>query len=465
MKLIKFIILIGVFSSLTACEGFLEEDPKSLISTNTFYNTVGDATKALYGVYNYLGPAYQSLGVGLVSDLAADVLTRGAGAGGSQALPFDNFSFDASSGVLEDLFLTHYNLISSANMLLFRVENADLSGGEGLNAVIGETKFLRALAYFNLVRLFGDVPLRTEPATSTQGLDISRTSAAQVYEQILTDLNDAVGLLNESSPEPGRVNLLAANTLLGKVHLTLGNYNEAVATLEEVIEKRSLYENYGDNFLIANENNTLESIFEVQYGLRPENSNIIQFLTPDNVPGHGFVYGVFKANEDFVSTFEENDARKVVTFWDNNEGDEFGGTFVRKFNDGLLPGVQATDAGQINYPLMRYPDVLLMYAEALNAANNGPTPAAYDAVDQVRNRAGLDDLPEGLNQQTFLEAVLEERKKEFVGEGHRWFDLQRNDMLAEKLAEQGFVAGKHERWPIPQAAIDANANLTQNDGY
>lgn len=465
MKNFRYILFTFLLFAQLSCSDFLEEDPRSQITTGNFYNTIGDATKALVGSYNYLGPLYQSLGIAIVTDLSADVLDRGAGAGGSQALVFDDFTQDASSGVVRDAYEGHYVLINSVNTLLDAIEGKSLGSGNQQIVIESEAKFLRALAYFNLVRVFGPVPLKTTSTTSIEGLDLERSSEESIYALIVGDLTFAANNLPEASASPGRINQVAANTLLAKVYLTLQDYDNAISTLELVIGKRTLYQNYSDNFILANENNTVESIFEIQYGLRPENSNIVEFLTPDNVTGHGFVFGVFKAEDDLVESFEDNDTRSDISFWNQSGEIVFDGFFVRKFNDALLPGVQATDAGQINFPLLRYSDVLLMYAEALNARDSGPSEEAYEAVNAVRDRANLDDLPLGLSQTAFEEAVLEERKKEFVGEGHRWFDLKRTGKLSEKLGSKGFVAGKHDFWPIPQAAIDANPSLTQNGGY
>ncbi len=464
MKSLRYILLISILVT-TSCEDFLEEDPRSLVTVNNFYNNVDEATKGLYGSYHHLEPIYESLGIGLVSDMSADVLAVGGGAGGSQSTFFDDFTFDAASDVVNQAYANHYTLINSLNTLLERLQGSDLGNDASQGAIEGEAKFLRALAYFNLVRLFGGVPLRTESTVSTEGLDIPRASEEDIYQQIITDLTEAVSQLPEESVEPGRANQIAANTLLAKVQLTRSNYAGAITALERVLGKRELYEDFADNFKVANENNTIESIFEIQYGLRPENSNIIEFLTPDAVTGFGFVFGVYKAEEELVNSYAEEDSRKAATLWSEREGVDFGGTFIRKFSDALVPGTQANDAGQINYPVLRYSDVLLMYAEALNVQNNGPNASAYDAIDQVRNRAGLDDLTPGLSQADFQQAVLDERRKEFVAEGHRWFDLKRNNLLNIELAGKGFVSGKNEVWPIPLAALDANENLEQNNGY
>lgn len=462
MKHLKYILLLmTVFS----CRDFLEEDLKSQVSTDDFYSNINDAERALNGAYSYLSSLYTGTGLASISDITSDVLADGAGGGGSSITPFDDFGFNASSGDLLFQYENHYLLIGAVNTLLDKIKGKQFNSPKQA-IVTGEAKFLRAFAYFNLVRLFGGVPLRTTSATSVKGLNEPRDSEDAVFNQIVEDLTAAVNALNEASLVKGRANKIAAQTLLAKVYLTIGKNDDAIALLEQVIGKRSLYPSYADVFKVANENNTVESIFEVQYGLRPYSNNIIQYYTPVQVSGIGFVYGIFQAEQTLVDAYDENDVRKDVTIWSEIQGKPFGGYYIRKFNDGLTPGVQATDAGQINFPVLRYADVLLMYAEALNAKSNGPTPEAYDAVQQVRTRAGLvDPLPAGLSQQEFIDTIMEERLLEFAAEGHRWFDLKRTNALSETLADKGFVAGKHEVFPIPRAAIDANSSLTQNSQY
>lgn len=475
MKTIKYLILAGALVTATGCQDFLEEEPRSLVPTEAFYNTVPEATKALVGTYSYLSTMYNGIGIGLVSDMAADVFMESiAGGGGSTANFFNNFRINPDNDILATQFRNHYTLINSANTLIFNLQTRDLKDEVKENILAGEAKFLRALAYFNLVRIFGNVPLRTEPATSTEGLYIGRSPEAQVYAQIIADLTDAGKVLNEKSEAPGRANKLAANALLAKVYLSQKDYTKALAALQPVLGKRSLFPDFADNFKVANENNTVESIFEVQYGLRPTNSNIIEFVTVPGTPGvKGNTYAIYMAEEDQINSYATGDTRKDKTFWNKSGSKNFGGFFLRKYNDALSQGAQTADAGQINYPILRYADVLLMQAEALNGQNNGPTLEAYEAVNKVRRRAfGLpinvvsaQDLMPGLSKEAFLEAVLEERRREFAGEGQRWFDLKRNGKLFEKLGSKGFVQGKHEVWPIPRGAIDANNQLEQTEAY
>ncbi|WP_169513432.1 RagB/SusD family nutrient uptake outer membrane protein [Flexithrix dorotheae] len=466
MKYFKYIIIgLSSLGLLFSCQDFLEENPKSLVSLNSYYNTLNEATTALNGVYSQLQPLYTGLGIDLVADMSADVLTKGSGAGGSSALAFDDFTFDASLGIFADLYMNHYELINSANTLIFEVEKRDYSDENLKSTIIGEAKFLRALAYFNLVRVFGDVPFRIEPSLSTTGLDIERSDESVIFDQIISDLESASESLPENSITPGRANKISANALLAKVYLTRNDYSNSLESLEKVIGTRSLFQNYADVFKVNNENNIIESIFEIQYGLRPVNSDIIQYLNSDKLSGHGFIYGVYAADQKIVDAYEESDKRKMNSVWNEGQGVSFNQWFINKYNDALLPNVEATDAGMINYPILRYADVLLMYAEVVNEIKGGPDGTAYDAINQVRNRAGLTNLPQGLGQEAFLEAVLDERWKEFLCEGERWFDLKRLGKLEEVLNPYGFQKGKHELWPIPQAARDVNPNLNQNDGY
>lgn len=460
----KYRIYITIICLLSSCNNFLEEDLRSQVATDDYYNNVNELEKALYGAYSKLNTLYAGTGIPAISDITGEVSTNGTGGGGGASTRvFDNFAFNTSSGDLLNIYEQNYSLINAVNLLLYKSQQNNFNTPK--QAVIeGEAKFLRALAYFNLVRLFGGVPLWITPPLSLDNLNRPRNPESEIYEQIIQDLDDAVAGMNEASLVKGRANRLAALALLGKVHLTVGNYQLAIDAFNQITGKRSLYPNYIDVFKISNENNVIESLFEIQYGLRPNNNDIVQFFTPVQVTGVGFVYGVYSAENELLNAYEPADLRKDVTLWSEFGGKQFGGFYFRKFNDGLTPGVLATDAGQINFPVLRYADVLLMYAEALNELNDGPTPEAYAAVETVRLRAGLTDpLPTGLDKEAFLQVILKERLVEFAGEGHRWFDLKRTGKLSEKLASRGFIEGKHELFPIPQAARDANSALTQNN--
>ena len=465
MKKNKYMILVLLIGVISSCEDFLKEDSSSLVSTSSYYNTLDEATTALNGSYALLRPIYSSLGVKMSGDMMADVFQPGTGGGGGQQT-FDNFTHDAANGVFVDLYFNSYRLINSNNTLISDLEEKEFSNTTLKNKIIGEAKFLRALAYFNLARVFGDVPLITEPSVSSAGLDNPRTPVSEVYDQIIKILDEAINILDEKSLSVGRTNKIAANALMAKVYLTLNNQQKSLTYLNQVIGKRSLYDNFIDNWASANDNNTKESIFEVQYGNPPYNSNFIEYLTSPEVTGSGFMYNVFRVEDKLVKTYDSNDKRLTQGMWDKYNNVKFAdGWYVKKYNNKLASGTDRALSNTINFKVMRYSEVLLMYSEVLNAVNNGPTAEALNAVNQVRNRAGIDNLPAGLSKAVFLDAVVKERYKEFAGEGQRWFDLKRLGRLNDELAPKGFISGKNELWPIPQSARDANPNLIQNPGY
>ena len=427
---------------------------------------MGEATQALIGAYSQARPLYTATSLCFASDMASDELSFASGAGGSTVTAYDNFKFSATDISLINTYKYSYQLINSVNTLLENLKAKQLTGDNTKVPIIeGEALFIRAMAYYNLVMFFGDIPLRTEATASVSGLDIPRTPASKVYDLILADLKTATNQLTESGEGSGRANKLAALVLLSKVQLSLGQYSDAVNTLKLVVGKRQLYSSYGNNFKIANENNKIESIFEIQFGISPYNNDLIAYLTPAQVTGVGFVYGVFVPSSDALVKFDVSDQRTSSTFWNKINTTSFGGTYICKYNDPLLPGVQIADAGSLNIPIIRYSHVLLLYAEALNASSNGPTKEAYDAVNAVRTRSGLGVLSTGMSQDDFLEAILDEGLREFMCEGSRWLDLKRTNKLAKYLTKYGFKTGTHEVFPIPQAELDANKNMTQNPGY
>jgi hypothetical protein len=465
-KFLSTCFVAALLLGSTACEKFLEEDPKGQVATGAFYNTVGEATQAVTGVYTFLRPLYLGNSMTLSSEMASDAFTFVSGAGGALVTLYENFQIVPTDQANLRTYQAAYQLINAANTVLANLQGKTLTGTPGKQPILeGEALFLRALTYYHLVQLYGDLPLRTEPSTSVVGLDIPRSPAAKVFETIVADLQKAVAKLPERSEAAGRANKLAALTLLAKVQLSLKQPEAAVASLKQVIGKRSLYKEYGDNFKLANENNTVESIFEVQYGLSPFNNDVVQNYTPVEVTGVGFVFQVYAPSKEALALLTPTDKRTPVTLWSSFNGKPFVQPFVRKFNDALVGTTQANDAGQINWPVFRYADVLLLYAEALNAAQKGPSAEALDALNQVRLRAALPAQAAGLSQSQFVDALLDERLREFLGEGHRWFDLKRNDRLAAYLTKNGFKTGIHEVFPIPRAELDANKNMTQNQGY
>lgn len=410
-----------------------------------------------------------------------------------------------------DIWKDNYVGVFRANQVVAYVPEIDMD--ESLKRrVIGEAKFLRAMFYYHLVTLWGNVPLMLEPSTPNDKPETS--PASLVWQQIETDLTDAVEVLPVSyvnAADLGRVTKGAAQALLAKALMQQGKYSEALIPLEWLVEGdgSSVYDlmpDYRDNFLITTENNQ-ESVFEWQFQLNPgENhdddtdpradalnygNSLAQFFGPSGV---GWSDG--EANRWVVDEFleentvdDERDPRLAASFlFDYTDEDGpaetmiYGQTFLqrygadnkrvwfRKFQNDHWKDFEGYNSPN-NWRYIRYADVLLMYAECLN--DGGETAAAYEHVDRVRERAGLAPLSvvkPGLSKEAFLEQLKHERLLELSGEGHRWNDLVRWEDVGSDLADRdpafnNFDIGKDELLPIPQQEIDINPLLDQNPNW
>jgi hypothetical protein len=357
------------------------------------------------------------------------------------------------------------------------------------NRILGEAKFLRALYYFDLVRLFGDVPLITTPVVAGDDLRQFRTDKAIVYDTLIQDLTDAMNLLPPKSAytgaDIGRASKGSATGLLAKVYLTLGQYQKCADLCAQITALGyTLNPNYGDNFNPLTKNSN-ESLFEVQYSgvttysfWSDENQSswVSTFTGPRNADFVGGGYGWDQPTEEFVDAYEPGDKRKDQTILYEGCPDFDGKVYkssysvtgynLRKF---LVPKSISPDynTNPADFPVLRYADVLLMQAEALNEL--GQTTQAEAPLNKVRARAGLGEV-HGLNKDAFREKVLHERRIELAFEGDRWFDLIRinqGQYALDFLHSIGKVnaTAKNLLLPIPQKEIDANPNLTQNPGY
>jgi hypothetical protein len=346
--------------------------------------------------------------------------------------------------------------------------------------LLGQAHFLRGLFYFNLVRLFGDLPLVETPSSDLEDYTMPRSDVETIYETIIQDLSLAADALPAkfSGSDAGRATKGAALGMLAKVYLVRKEWQSAASKAKEVIDLKvySLWDDYADNFKESNYNGR-ESVFGAQFfaGDPTKASRIVISGLPSIL---AFPAGVeiMLPTEGLLEIFEDGDHRFETTFFD--EYSYFGqNTFyphIWKHWDQETYPVPINSSTGTNFPVMRYAEVLLIYAEALNEANNGPTAEAYDAVNSIRARArngNTDVLPdlEGLNQEQFRQAVWKEKRCETVNEGHRWFDLVRTGRLVEAVNNaKGSKANPQPHnylFPIPQHEIDINTNLKQNDGY
>ncbi len=492
MKIKVYTVLISCLLASACSEDFLDLPPVSNVSTDNFYKTESDFRNAVNAAYSALQE----------DDLYGDRLSHltevpsdnvgvesPGGAGGVSQNEIDVFVTSTTNPSVSAVYSASYEGIQRCNIVLARIEPVALT--ETIkNQFIGEVKFIRALLYFNLARLYGEVPLViTEISNAREGYTYERAPVVQVYRQITEDLLDAEQKLplSYTGSNIGRVTGGAAKALLGKVYLTQKDFPAAVSKLAEVINQRiyALAPSYADNFDPAKSNNVghRESIFEIQYKTggvgegSPWNNRTPPPGAPRSITGIGNANGAFMwPTADIAKAYREGDLRLTA----NLASVQVAGisqNYVKKYLHsayGTVPFDQFD--GDHNWPVLRYADVLLMYAEALNEVHNGPTPEAYAAVNQVRRRAfGVAvntpsvtlDLAPGLSKADFFLAVEEERRLELAFEGHRWLDLIRTDRALPVMRAKGFdMQPHHVLFPIPQSEIDINpGRMTQNPGY
>lgn len=476
--------------SVVGCEDFLTEAPPDTVNSANFYMTAEDAQAAINAAYQPLQwPKLYNLRM-WASDIMAgnSVVGAGGGSDGQETQDLANFvTTSDNSGVL-DLWRGPAPGILYCNVVLEKVPSIAMD--EALkNRILGEAKFLRGLYYFILVRYFGDVPLILSPQYPGDDLRPARTASAGVYAQIISDLTDAMEQLppreSYNGADIGRASKGSAIGLLAKVYLTLGDWQQAADLCQQVEDLGyQLNALYGDNFNPQTEN-SVESLFEVQYYGKTsasfwnddnQASWTSTFMGPRNANMVEGGYGWNQPTQEFVDAYEPGDLRKDVTILYEGcpafEGQDYEASYsttgynVRKFLVGRSLS-SAYDTSPLNFPVLRFADVLLMKAEALNELNR--TDEAETPLNKVRARAGLPEV-HGLSQNDFREKVLHERRMELAFEGQRWFDLVRVNNGNYGL---DFLHGigkanateKHLLLPIPQLEIAANPNLRQNPGY
>lgn len=487
MKNINKILVAALvtLSVASACSSdFLDLAPISQENSNNFYKTGEDmrnALNAVYGSLQYGGQYYSSMHV--IGELRSDNTEITNPAAGADLQAVDDFTNVPVTSTSANTWNAHYQGIQSANIVLEKIQPVQMDAN--LKArFIGETKFLRALMYFNLVRIFGDVPLVTSMINSPQeGYSYGRETVERVYAQIMLDLEEAEAALpfTYAATDVGRATKGAAMALLGKVYLTRGQWSLAAEKLKALIDAAgqtnyALQPTYADVFGPANQNNR-ESVFEVQFkgGANGEGSPFSNQFAPIGSGGAvvsvGNPLGQNIPTAEMHASYEEGDLRRDVSMATSYvlNGNEVQHNYIRKY----LSTPAANLDADVNWIVLRYADVLLMYAEALNEQGFVADGPAFTFLNQVRNRAGLPELTSNhvnsqyrvTNQAEFRLAVERERRSELAFEGHRWFDLVRTGRAMEVMASKGMQAHM-ALFPVPQSQIDINPDrMVQNPGY
>ncbi|WP_254562216.1 RagB/SusD family nutrient uptake outer membrane protein [Dyadobacter diqingensis] len=482
----KLIYLFIFLLAATSCNDFLQEDPASLMVDSNFYKTEADADAALVAVYDGLNDQSNIFyrGIYLLAELTTDNAECGQGVANANIFALKNFTYGPVNDRIYLLYTSVYKTIANANVAIDKIPAIPFADAKK-NRLLGEAKFVRALLYFNMVRLFGDVPLVLNQVTSLGDVNVPRTETAKVYEQIISDLEFAEQNLDatNSTANVGRATKASATGLLAKVYLTLKDYPKARDKAKSVLDNAQfgLVDNYFDVFTPQNRFNK-EIVFAIQNKGNTGAANgfaMALFLPRSTIalPGGGTVAGnsADVPTEEFYKSFKVGDLRKDRTFF--TEYDAGGGkaTFRPHWYKFFDPStITNLGEGTLNYPILRYSDLLLTYAEALNEIG-GPSAEAFEAINKVRRRAygkpvaaanATTDL-QGLSKTALQDAILDERRWEFGFENHRWFDLVRTGKLLSTLQAKGNTAIKdyHVLFPLPQRELDVNKSLTQNKGY
>jgi len=470
----RLIGIIAIFALiLISCEDFLNIVPESSVTTNILYKTDKDFQDAMTGCYVSLRSAYSNMYV--FGDVRSDDSWHALGNNVTMNA-INNFAERSSESVFANTWRDYYQVISRANLILTRIELVDAALIPNKTRHIAEARFLRALAYFDLVRIFGDVPkIITEISVDEAYLN-GRTSTETIYsEVIIPDLQIAEAGLpaRYTGSNIGRPTSGAAKALLGKVYLTTHDFAKAEIKLQEVTTMGySLLLNYQDLFNYTKDEHHSEYIFDIEYmagglGLGSHFSNSFLPKSTGSFADNYFNIkgGLGELNTptmDLFDAFDPADPRRDISCDTNQVFFKFFQipTFTRKY----IAPTQSLNDSPANWKVIRYADVLLMYAEALN--ENGKTEEALDILGQVRSRVGLTGYS-GLTEDEARIKIYDERRFELAMEGHRWFDLVRTGRALTVMGSTG-MKDYNLVFPIPLREIQVMNDpsiFPQNLGY
>lgn len=476
-------LLAGALAVLLcpACESFLEEevyteyDPSKLLQTEEGINSV---LVSAYGELQFKGNIREFNHT--FAEFPTDIALESGGGFEREAILFVNYQWDDSHAFFSNSWSKMYRAIRNANSLLDNASAVTAIPEQRLAELIGEARFIRAAAYFHLYDLFGPVPLIT--TTETLDMEPARPTEAAFSEFLIAELREAANTLPSTQDLKGKATKGAALAYLCKFLLHTKRWDQVAEVTEEIISlnRYELFPAIEELFTVDNENNK-EFIFVHPYlPLSGYGNTYMAHAFPPNYPvlpnweNYGAQYRTYTR---FVKSFHPDDRRKLMFV---NEYTDIQGRHILLLEDGagkpldnarsfkFVPDPAAIAAFHGNdCPIIRYADVLLSRAEALNELD-GPVGEPLELLNQVRERAGvplltLEDLP---TKDAFRDHLLQERAWEFFSEGLRRQDLIRHGKFIELAVQRGKQAMPHHvRYPIPRREMEANSNLTQNEGY
>jgi len=482
---IKYIILMLLSVGFVACEDDLDVDSKENVSEQDFLNNPENAIQLVNGVYAKLlnFEMFSFAWIGMTS-ITSDDADKGSipSDTGTDKDKLDALNFETSGLSFNQVYQSRYDIIRRANQAIFYIESSAIENGLK-RRMVAECKFLRALAYFDLVRCFGGVPLVVSniDLNDTQTVNdvvFKRKTKAETYAQIEADLQAAIVDLPVKSvytaENLGRASKGSAQALLAKAYLYQEKWQAAFDMSGEVIAsgQYSLLPNYADVWKEIGENKQ-ESIFEAQavYTVGLNDYTVVQ--GPRGTPDYG--WGFNTPSENLANSYEDGDLRRnstiifvPSTLWDglpapttwNNPRYNYKSYQSTLLESGEGTGTNNGNSGK-NLRILKYSDLMLIRAEA--ALQLGNVSEALAQVNIIRNRAGL-----GAKTALTLNELYVERRHEMAMEHDRWFDLIRTGKAQSAMAINGktFIVGKHELFPIPQDQITlSGGRLSQNPGY
>ncbi|SHJ08550.1 RagB/SusD family nutrient uptake outer membrane protein [Pseudozobellia thermophila] len=486
----KYSLLFIVCCLFFSCEDYLDETPKSqktIVGTSLM-----DAQESVNGIYAFLRApynktAYAKMGFSIL-EVSTGALKPAVGTQDTDMEDAYALIYSSSNASAETFWRTYFGGIEAANVAIASIPtitDPELTEAKA-KALLGEAHFLRAYYYFQLVQIFGDVPLNLTPSSSFEDGQLPKSSVQEVYETvILPDLQfaESAGLPNTDTS--GRISLGAVKSLLAKVYLTMaGNplnqtdkYALARDKAKEVIDAGwySLFQSDATSTWFNKLNNPAydnqeEHIFMVQYNNEAVGSSITVYFTPiggEAISPLTLHFGGMEPEPDFIDSYDINDLRgqNQGFFFNEMDGVSFNNSVYKYFYEEYRTGNGLSGK---NVPLMRYADVLLTYAEAQNEAA-GADASAYGALNAIRSRAGLPEVS-GLGKEAFREEVWKQRFWEFPAEaGLNWFDQRRigkvfdgsafGDLVGSTLPNGKILENDHIFFPIPQNEVILNPNL------
>jgi len=481
MKKIKFIIYsyITLITVISCDDKELDLAPISQLTTGNFYQTSIQIDQALTGAFADLNPLYDNMMI-RAAIWRGDNSSQTNGYANNLELNISQYNENAGSQVSTDIWNTCYAIISRVNLVIEKSESLDYSEKA---SHVGQARFLRALMYYELVRHFGDVPLVQKPVGLEESFTVGRTAAAEVYAFVTSEfeaLANASNGLSSNQNDKGRPTIYSAFGMAAKAFIQQGNYASAKPHLKSIIDsgKFSMQSDYAEIFKEANDNGP-HVVFSIQYdksiaGLGNAQPSQVPKMAAE-IPFQGVTRRQM-VSEDLYNSYQAGDKRKDLTVI-NGYTSTADGEFIDNelfWGKYAINNTPATfQEWGVDIPIVRYTDVKMLYAEALNN-DSYPSAEAFSILNEVRTRAGIPSLSSAdiTSQSAFLDAIIRERRFEFAGESNRWWDLLRtgkDQTILSAFALPAYPYSTEKRlFGIPEAEIlkvNDPSILSQNPGY